>query len=94
MDVTREEVLHCARLANLRLAEAEIEPLRRDMGRLLSQAERLTQLPLEGVAPTLHGLPIPLPRREDVPGDCLPQAEALAAAPHAEQGHFQVPRVL
>ena len=94
MDVTREDVLRCARLTSLSLAEAEIEPLRRDMARLLSQAEKLGQLPLEGVEPTLHGLDIPLPRREDVPREGLSQAEALANAPRTERGHFQVPKVL
>lgn len=94
MDVTREDVLHCAQLAGLSLAEAEIEPLRRDMARLLSQAEKLGQLPLEGVEPTLHGLDLPLPRRADLDRPGLSQAQALANAPDAEQGHFRVPKVL
>ena len=94
MDVTREEVLHCARLAGLSLGEDEIEPLRRDMARLLSQAEKLGSLPLAGIEPTLHGLDLPLPRREDEPRDGLSQAQALANAPAAERGHFQVPKVL
>jgi aspartyl-tRNA(Asn)/glutamyl-tRNA(Gln) amidotransferase subunit C len=94
MDVTREDVLRCAKLTNLSLAEDEIEPLRRDMERLLSQAEKLGRLPLDGVEPTLHGLEIPLPRREDLPLPCLSQAEALAGAPRTERGHFQVPKVL
>ena len=94
MDVTREDVLRCAKLTNLSLAEAEIEPLRRDMERLLSQAEKLGQLPLEGVEPMLHGLDIPLPRRADLPGESLSQSDALANAPKSERGHFRVPKVL
>lgn len=94
MDVTREDVLRCAKLTNLSLTEEEIEPLRRDMERLLSQAEKLGQLPLDGIEPTLHGLEIPLLRRDDVPKEGLSQAEALANAPKTERGHFQVPKVL
>ena len=94
MDVTREDVLRCARLTGLSLGEDEIEPLRRDMERLLNQAEKLGQLPLENVEPTLHGLEIPLPRREDTPREGFTQAEALANAPKSERGHFQVPKVL
>ncbi len=94
MDVTREDVLRCARLAGLSLAEEEIEPLRRDMARLLSQAEKLGQLPLEGIEPTLHGLERPLPRRDDEPREGLTQAQALANAPDTERGHFRVPKVL
>lgn len=94
MDVTREDVLRCARLTGLSLGEDEIEPLRRDMERLLNQAQKLDQLPLENVEPTLHGLEIPLPRRDDVPQEGFTQAEALANAPRTERGHFQVPKVL
>ncbi len=92
MDVTREDVLRCARLADLRLEEAEIEPMRHAMAQLLTHAQSLDALDLAGVEPTLHALPLALPRREDVEGECLSQAEALGNAPAAEQGHFRVPK--
>lgn len=94
MEVTREDVLRCARLTDLNLGEEEIEPLRLDMERLLSHAESLNSLPLEGVEPTSHGPGITLIRREDraVPG--FSQAEALANAPDPDQGHFRVPKVI
>lgn len=94
MEVTREDVLRCARLANLSLREEEIEPMREAMTRLLSQAERLEALPLEGVEPTTHGLQLPLPRRPDEAVPWFSQEEALANAPRTEQGHFAVPQVL
>ena len=94
MDVTREDVLRCATLTRLSLREEEIEPLRRDMARLLSHAESLDELPLEGVEPRTHGLDLPLARREDVPRPSFTQAEALANAPQVERGHFAVPKVL
>lgn len=96
MEVTREDVLRCARLTNLSLREEEIEPLRRDMERLLSHAESLNGLPLEGVEPTTHGPAMTLTRREDrvIPG--FSQAEALANAPDPDpdRGLFRVPKVL
>ena len=93
MDVTRDDVLRCARLAHLSLREEEIEPLREAMTRLLSHAEALNELDLEGVEPMTHGLNIPLPRRADVVVDTFTQAQALANAPQADQGHFVVPKV-
>ena len=93
MEVTREDVLRCAALTRLSLQEEEIEPLRRDMARLLSHAESLNDLPLDGVEPCTHGLELPLPRREDVPVDGFTQAEALANAPEVDRGQFVVPRV-
>ncbi len=94
MEVTREDVLRCARLTNLSLREEEIEPLRRDMTQLLSHAESLNSLSLEGVEPTIHGPGIVLLRREDrvLPG--FSQAEALANAPDQARGHFRVPKVI
>lgn len=94
MEVTREDVQRCARLADLRLSEAEIEPMRQAMTQLLSHAQSLDALQLDGVEPTTHGLGLPLPRREDVPRDGFTQAEALANAPQVDRGHFLVPKVL
>ena len=94
MEVTREDVLRCASLTRLNLREEEIEPLRRDMAQLLSHAQSLDALDLDGVEPSSHGLELPLPRRDDVPRDGLTQAEALANAPATDRGQFSVPRVL
>jgi len=94
MDVTREDVLRCARLTCLNLREEEIEPLRRDMEQLLTHAESLNSLDLEGVEPTTHGLELPQRRREDLILPSFTQSQALANAPDADQGHFRVPRVL
>ncbi len=92
MEVTREDVLRCATLTRLSLREEEIEPLRRDMTQLLSHAESLSALDLEGVEPA--ALDRPLPRREDVPHQGFTQAEALANAPQTVRGQFAVPQVL
>jgi aspartyl-tRNA(Asn)/glutamyl-tRNA(Gln) amidotransferase subunit C len=94
MEVTREDVLRCARLADLSLREDEIEPMRRDMAQLLNQAQKLDELDLEAVDATLHGAVALLPRREDSPSAGFSQAEALSNAPAQERGHFLVPKVL
>ncbi|HET6329541.1 MAG TPA: Asp-tRNA(Asn)/Glu-tRNA(Gln) amidotransferase subunit GatC [Holophagaceae bacterium] len=94
MNVTREDVLHCAKLARLSLRDEEIEPLRQAMVQLLSRAEKLDALPLEDVPPMLHALALPLPRREDEIGPSLTQEAALSNAPAQSHGHFVVPKVL
>jgi aspartyl-tRNA(Asn)/glutamyl-tRNA(Gln) amidotransferase subunit C len=93
VEVTREDVLRCAALTRLKLAEEEIEPLRRDMERLLTHAASLDALDLEGVEPWIHAQDA-LPRREDVEREGFTQAEALANAPEVDRGHFVVPKVL
>ena len=94
MEVTREDVLRCAKLTNLSLQEGEIEPMREAMTQLLNQAERLNALPLEDVEPTTHGLQLALSRRSDEVRPWFTQEEALANAPRQELGHFVVPKVL
>jgi aspartyl-tRNA(Asn)/glutamyl-tRNA(Gln) amidotransferase subunit C len=94
MEVTREDVLRCARLTDLSLREEEIEPMREAMTQLLNQAERLNTLPLEGVEPTTHGLELPLHRRPDEVRPSFTQKEALANAPKQDHGLFEVPKVL
>ena len=94
MEVTREDVLRCAQLTRLSLAEAEIEPLRQAMAEVLSHAQSLDSLDLEGVEPCTHGLELPLPRRLDEPRAGFTQDEALANAPRTDQGHFLVPKVM
>ena len=94
MDVTREDVLRCARLACLDLPEAEIEPLRQAMEQMLTHAASLDALDLAEVEPLMPGSGQPLPRREDEPRAGLTQAEALANAPAQDRGHFLVPQVL
>ena len=94
MDVTREDVLRCARLAHLSLAEDEVVPLRQAMTQMLTHAASLDELDLEGIEPMLPGQGRPLPRREDEPGESFTQAQALANAPAQDRGHFVVPKVL
>jgi aspartyl-tRNA(Asn)/glutamyl-tRNA(Gln) amidotransferase subunit C len=94
MDVTREDVLRCAKLTCLSLREDEIEPMRQAMEQMLSHAESLNTLPLDNVEPTTHGLAIPLPRRKDDVKPTFTQEEALANAPQKDQGYFVVPKVL
>ena len=94
MEVTREDVLRCAKLTSLRLSEDEIEPMRVAMEQMLSHAESLNSLPLDDVEPTTHGLLLPLLRREDVAEDTFTQAQALANAPQSDRGHFVVPKVM
>ena len=94
MEVTREDVLRCARLTDLSLREEEIEPLRRDMAKLLSHAESLNGLDLEGVEPTIQGPGTSLLRRQDVIRPGFSQAEALANAPEQDRGYFRVPKVI
>lgn len=94
MEVSREDVLRCARLTNLRLEEDEIEPLREAMARMLERARSLDDFDLDSVDLAALDPATILPRRPDEPRPCLSLEEALGNAPATEAGKFKVPKVL
>jgi aspartyl-tRNA(Asn)/glutamyl-tRNA(Gln) amidotransferase subunit C len=94
MDVSREDVLRCARLTNLRLEEDEIEPLREAMARLLARARALDAFDLDSVDLEAMDANAVLPRRADEERACLSLEEALGNAPATEADKFKVPKVL
>ena len=89
--ITREEVLHVARLARLELAEEEIEPMARELSAILDNVARIKQLDLEDVPPTSHVVEMAASLREDEVRPCLPREVALAQAPAVGEGGFLVP---
>lgn len=94
MKVTRDDVLHCARLTHLQLTENEIEDLRSSMEKILTRASHLAQLDLSHVDVSTNGIDIPLPVRTDTIEHAFTQVQALANAPEQSQGQFKVPKVL
>jgi aspartyl-tRNA(Asn)/glutamyl-tRNA(Gln) amidotransferase subunit C len=87
----RDQVLHVARLARLRLTEDEVERMAGEMSKILEHVERMNELDLEGVEPTSHVVELQNVLRDDVPRSCLSQERALAPAPDVAEGGFRVP---
>ena len=97
MTISREDVVHVARLARLALSEEEITTYGEQLGRILEHAARVTALDTEGVPPTSHPLPLSNVFRPDQPGypaPSLTRVEALANGPAVEDGLFRVPRIM
>lgn len=94
MSLTREQVLHVARLARLALSDEDVQKFGRQLSSILEHAERVMALAAEDVPPTSHAIPLVNVFRDDVVGECLPQDKALSTAPAAEQGRFRVPRII
>jgi aspartyl-tRNA(Asn)/glutamyl-tRNA(Gln) amidotransferase subunit C len=89
--IDREQVLHVARLARLRLSEEEVDRMAGEMSTILGHVETMNELDLEGVEPTSHVVELQNVLREDVPRDCLPRERALEQAPDVADGGFRVP---
>ena len=91
MAITREEVLHVARLARLALTDDEIERLTQELGKILEAVGVVSELDLADVPPTSHPLDLVNVWDEDVPRESLPLEDVLANAPDSEDGLFKVP---
>ena len=89
--IEREEVLHVARLARLRLTEEEIARMSGELSSVLDHIEKIGELDLDGVEPTSHVVPLENVLREDVPRPSLARERALAGAPAPVEGGFGVP---
>lgn len=89
--ITRDDVLHVARLARLSLSEEEIDAFTSQLASILEHAGEIDALDTDGVLATAHPVVVGNVWREDEPGDCLLPAEALANAPDASDGKFRVP---
>ena len=91
MAISREEVLHVARLAWLALTDEEIDRLTTELDQILEAVGIVAELDLADVPPTSHPLDLVNVEDDDVPHDSLPLDDVLANAPDAEDGLFKVP---
>jgi aspartyl-tRNA(Asn)/glutamyl-tRNA(Gln) amidotransferase subunit C len=94
MKINAEQVRYVAALARLDLAPAEEGRLTGQLNAILEFMDQLAEVDTAGVEPTSHVLPLTNVMREDVVLPGLSNAEALANAPAAEQGHFAVPKII
>jgi aspartyl-tRNA(Asn)/glutamyl-tRNA(Gln) amidotransferase subunit C len=91
MPISREQVLHVARLARLALTEEEIARFEEQLSAILKAVGKVAELDLSAVEPTSHPLDLVNVLGEDEPHVSLTQAEALANAPDPDGGFFSVP---
>jgi aspartyl-tRNA(Asn)/glutamyl-tRNA(Gln) amidotransferase subunit C len=93
MGITRDDVLHVARLARLEIPEDEVERVQAELGAILDAVGKVAELDLSDVEPTSHPVDLVNVWGEDDPRPSLPLEEALANAPDPVDGAFRVPAV-
>jgi len=91
MAISRDEVLHVARLARLALSEEELERFSEQLSAILDAVGKVAELDLSGVEPTAHPLDLVNVWAEDEPKPCLSVDEALANASDRDGDSFRVP---
>ena len=91
MAISRDEVLHVARLARLALTDEEVERLGAQLSAILEAVGKVAELDLEGVEPTSHPLDLVNVWIEGEPRPSLTGDEVFANAPDREGDFFKVP---
>ena len=94
MKLSREEVLHIARLARLGLTETEVDKFREQLSNILENFEALQQVDTTDIPPTAHTVALQNVVRDDEAAASLPPDEILANAPRQEGDYFRVRAVL
>ena len=91
MAITREEVLHVAKLARLELTDDEVVRLTGELSAILEAVSKVSELDLSDVPPTSHPLALVNGWGEDEPRPSLSLDEVFANAPAREGDLFKVP---
>ena len=91
MSISRDDVLHVARLARLALTDDEVERLTGELGAILDAVGIVSELDFADVPPTSHPLDLVNVWDEDEPRPSLPLEDVFANAPDAEGSLFRVP---
>jgi len=94
MKLSREEVLHIARLARVGLTEEEINRLSEQLSNILENFEMLQQVDTSDVPPTAQSIALQSVMRDDEAAASLPPGDILANAPRREGDCFRVRAVL
>jgi aspartyl-tRNA(Asn)/glutamyl-tRNA(Gln) amidotransferase subunit C len=94
MKLSREEVLHIARLARLGLTEEEIGRMGEQLSNILENFEVLQKVDTSSVPPTAQSIALQNVVRDDMLTPSLPVDEVLSNAPHKEGDFFKVRAVL
>ena len=91
MAITRDQVLHVAKLARLALTEDEVERLGAQLGATLDAVSKVSELDLADVPPTSHPLDLVNVWDEDEPRRSLSLDDVFANVPDRAGDHFRVP---
>ena len=94
MSLDPATVRRIAKLARIRVDEAQVEALRTDLNAILGWIEQLNEVDVEGVEPLAGAAQMALRLREDVVTDGGIAEAVLANAPDRNGDYFGVPKVV
>ena len=94
MSIDKDTAARVAKLARIRVDEADLPALAQEFNTILGFIEQLGEVDIDGVEPMTSVTPMRLKRRDDVVSDGDQQEKVLSNAPDAREGFFAVPKVV
>ena len=94
MSIATATARKVAKLARIRVQEADLPKLAEQLSGILGFMEQLNEVDVTGIEPMVSVTPMRLARRADVVTDGNIQGQILANAPDAREGFFAVPKVV
>ena len=94
MALDKAAVRNIARLARIRVAEAELDGLAVELSNILTFVEQLGEVDTAGIEPMTSVVAMTLPRRADAVTDGNIADKVLANAPEGTGNFFAVPKVV
>lgn len=94
-EFSKETIEYVSKLALIDLTDEEKEKFSKQLGDIISYFKKLNDLDTTNIKPTTHPIEdLKNVFREDIPGKCLSNKEALKNAEHKQEGYFKAPRIL
>ena len=94
MKLSRDEVLHIARLARMGITNEEVDKLREQLSDILDNFEVLQQVDTDDVPPTAQSIAQSNVTRDDSVSTSYSQDDILYNAPRRDQDYFKIHAVL
>ena len=94
MALTKDEVLHVAKLARVELTDDDVTRFQQQLSQILEHFEVLSQIDTEGLPPTTHSFEQTSVMAADEVLPSLDPEAVLANAPLQQDGHLRVRAVL
>ncbi|MBO7654623.1 MAG: Asp-tRNA(Asn)/Glu-tRNA(Gln) amidotransferase subunit GatC [Kiritimatiellae bacterium] len=94
MSETKLDVRYVAELARLELTEEETSLFERQLGMIVQYVEKIGELDVDGIEPTLHGQSRVNAFREDTVVPSMDHEAALRNAPDRHGEEFKLPKIV
>lgn len=92
--ISKEEILHVAKLARMHLKDSEVESLSKDLSKIIGHVDQLNKLDVKDVLPTSHVVPMENVYRKDEVVPSLSLEDALSIAVQKDKGMYKVPKII